>query len=86
MPRAARAGVDPGARLNFLSHNNMRNLLPTPQRHADGKGGIRAIGRNNSSQTCGRDLARPEFGAATLSECGRVRPGGVICSRAAVLF
>ena len=32
---------------------------------------IRAIGRNESSQPCGRDLGRPEFGAATFSECGR---------------
>ena len=48
------------------------------------KGNTRGSGATNPRKLAG-DLAQPEFGAATFSECGRGRMGGVICSRAGVL-
>ncbi len=48
------------------------------------KRNTRGSGATNPRKLAG-DLAQPEFGAATFSECGRGRMGGVICSRAGVL-
>ncbi len=70
---------------HFFVHNNMDNpLLGRATMRPRQKGNTRGSGATNPRKLAS-DLAQPEFGAATFSECGRGRMGGVICSRAGVL-